>query len=191
MPFYLKRKCNFQIEILVPTSSQTVSHDKSHLRRWLLLYFEIMESTELEIGNDLSLIDKTLKLHNDVFEEKSETVYNSREEWIRRINNGGYFIYCKAGSEVVGYAVCDVVENGDLKIWLAGVDSKFRKQGIWSRLYEGIKSHAVEEGRSYILLNTKPTRFPAMYAFLQSKNAEIYKKEMHDGEEKVFAKIPL
>jgi hypothetical protein len=35
------------------------------------------------------------------------------------------------------------------------------------------------------------TKFPAMYAFLQSVGAEIYKKEMVDGAEKFYTKIPI
>jgi ribosomal protein S18 acetylase RimI-like enzyme len=150
-----------------------------------------MKISEYEISNDLNFIDDVLELHNRVFDEGRETIYNSKEEWLRRIADGGYFVFCKKDSVVVGYAVCDIVENGDFKIWLVGVDSGFRKQGIWSMLYENVKNHAQSEGRTHMLLNTFPSKFPAMYSFLRSVNAEIYKKEMVDGSEKFYVKIPI
>lgn len=150
-----------------------------------------MKKSEYQISNDLSVVDEVIKLHNKVFDEGKETVFNSKEEWLRRIDAGGYFVFCKKGSVVVGYVVCDVVENGDFKIWLAGVDPEFRRQGIWTMLYEDVKQHALSEGRSYVLLNTFPAKFPAMYSFLQSQDAEIYKKELVDGSEKCYAKIPM
>lgn len=147
--------------------------------------------SEYQISNDLGVVDEVLQLHNKVFDEGKETVFNSKEEWLRRITAGGYFVFCRKESKVVGYAVCDIVENGDFKIWLVGVDPDFRKQGIWTMLYEDVKQHAQSEGRSHVLLNTFPSKFPAMYSFLQSQNAEIYMKEVVDGAEKFYAKIPI
>jgi len=150
-----------------------------------------MNDSGFEISTDLDFVDAALVLHNVVFDEGRETLYNSKKEWLRRIAAGGYFVVCIEGSAVVGYAVCDVVENGDFKIWLVGVNPAFRKRGIWTLLYENIKQHVQAEGRTHMLLNTFPSKFPAMYAFLQSVGAEIYKKEMVDGEEKFYAKVPI
>jgi len=150
-----------------------------------------MNETEFEISNDLENIDDALELHNKVFDENQQTIFNSKDEWLRRLGAGGYFVVCTSDTQVIGYAVCDVVENGDLKIWLAGVEPDFRKQGVWTRLYENIVQHAKSEGRTHVLLNTRPSKFPAMYSFLQSQNAEIYKTEPSEEGEKFFAKIPL
>lgn len=154
----------------------------------ILLYMNV---TQFEISSNLEGVDDALTLHNKVFNEGRQTLFNSKEEWLRRIGAGGYFVVCKSDTQVVGYAVCDVVENGDLKIWLVGVEPDFRKQGIWTRLYKNIVQHAKNEGRTHVLLNTRPSKFPAMYAFLQSVNAEIYKTEPSEEGEKFFAKIPL
>jgi|GEM_PF-5135477 len=150
-----------------------------------------MNVTQFKISNDLQFVDGALALHNKVFDEGRQTLFNSKEEWLRRISDGGYFVVCTSSTQVVGYAVCDVVENGDLKIWLVGVEPDCRKQGIWTRLYENIVRHAKNEGRTHVLLNTRPSKFPAMYSFLQSRNAEIYKTEPSEEGEKFFAKIPL
>jgi len=150
-----------------------------------------MQMPEYDISNDLSFIENVLELHNKVFNEGRDTAYNSKEEWLRRIANGGYFVFCRKAEIVVGYAVCDIVENEDFKIWLAGVDPEFRKKGIWKMLYENVKQHAQSEGREHMLLNTFPSKFPAMYSFLLSVDAEIYRKEMVDGGEKYYAKIPI
>jgi ribosomal protein S18 acetylase RimI-like enzyme len=150
-----------------------------------------MNATEFEISNDLERVNDALALHNEVFDEGGQTLFNNKNEWLRRIGAGGYFVVCKSDTQVVGYAVCDVVENGDLKIWLVGVKPDFRKQGVWTKLYENIVRHAKNEGRTHVLLNTRPSKFPAMYSFLQSMNAEIYKTEPAEEGEKFFAKIPL
>jgi hypothetical protein len=44
---------------------------------------------------------------------------------------------------------------------------------------------------THILLNTKPTQFPAMWNFLQENKAEVYKREMTEDGEKYFLKIPI
>jgi len=150
-----------------------------------------MNQPEFQITNDIRLVPDALILHDKVFAEGLETLFNSKEEWLRRINNGGYFVVCTSGSAVVGYAVCDITETDDFKIWLVGVDSDFRQQGIWTLLYTNIIKHALSESRSHVLLNTFPAKFPAMYAFLQSVGAEIYEKKLVDGDEKYYAKIRL
>ena len=146
---------------------------------------------EYTLHSEHSYIDDALELHNLVFQEPNQTLYNSKAEWEKRIAAGGFFLVCLHDDQVVGYVVCDVVESGELKIWLAGVQPEFRQQGIWSKLYAQVVSHAKAEGRNSVLLNTFPKKFPAMYAFLQSQGAEFYKTQEVDGFEKVFARIQL
>ncbi|MFT5832265.1 MAG: ribosomal protein S18 acetylase RimI-like enzyme [Candidatus Paceibacteria bacterium] len=148
-----------------------------------------MDKIDFLISQDSALIDQAIELHNQVFNETKATQYNDKSEWVRKINSGGYFVACTHDSQVVGYSVCDTTEKGEFKIWLAGVDPRFRQHGIWSDMYKNIKTFALNQNHDYVLLNTKPDQFPAMWRFLQKSDAKVYKKEMTTDGEKYFAKI--
>lgn len=47
---------------------------------------------KLETSTDLRFIDDAISLHDKVFNEKEQSLYNNRGEWLKRINNGGYFV---------------------------------------------------------------------------------------------------
>jgi hypothetical protein len=65
------------------------------------------------------------------------------------------------------------------------------EDGIWQSLYSNVKKYALSMNYTHILLNTKPTQFPAMWNFLQENKAEVYKREMTEDGEKYFLKIPI
>lgn len=144
-----------------------------------------------EVSNDLSFIADAIKLHDMVFGETDPSLYNNKDEWLKRINTGGYFVVSKEGEVIDGFAVCDLTSEGDFKIWLAGVDPKAQNKGVWSGLFGDIVDHAQKKGYEYILINTFPKKFPAMYSFLQKMNAEIYNAEQIDGVKKIYARIKI
>jgi ribosomal protein S18 acetylase RimI-like enzyme len=146
---------------------------------------------KLEVSSDLKFVEGAIQLHDKVFNEIEQSLYNNKDEWLKRINNGGYFVVVNEGDSTKGFVVCDVTNEGDFKIWLAGVDPEARGQGVWSKMYDDVVSHAKENGCEYILLNTFPQKFPAMFSFLEKMNAEIYKEEQVGGFDKVYAKIKI
>jgi GNAT superfamily N-acetyltransferase len=146
---------------------------------------------QVTVSHDTQLISEAIILNNQVFSQTHTSLYNDRDEWDKRIKNGGYFAVALENKQVIGFAVCDKTKDGDFKIWLAGVAQAARGKGIWSTLFKDVSQYASSQGYSYILLNTFPEKFPTMYAFLQKKKAIVYKKEQVDGFEKVYARIPL
>jgi GNAT superfamily N-acetyltransferase len=146
---------------------------------------------EIEISNDLHFIDDAIELEGNVFKDTGRSLYSNKDEWLHRISNGGYFVVAKEGESVKGFAICDITNEGDFKVWLAGVDPNTRGKGVWSIMYGEVTAYAKEKGYKYILLNTFPKKFPMMFSFLQKMNAEIYKEEQVDGFNKVYAKIKI
>jgi len=146
---------------------------------------------KLETSNDLRFLESAIELHDKVFNETKQSFYNNKDEWLKRITNGGYFVVVNDGEYTKGFTVCDVTSEGGFKIWLAGVDAEARGKGVWSKMYDDVVMHAREKGYKYILLNTFPKKFPMMFSFLQKMNAEIYKKEQVDGFDKVYARIKI
>lgn len=149
------------------------------------------ELPKLEMSTDLRFVDSAILLHDKVFGEKEQSLYNNKGEWLKRINNGGYFVVVNEGESTKGFTVCDLTDEGDFKIWLAGVDPEARGKGIWSKMYTDVVAYAKEKGYKYILLNTFPKKFPMMFSFLQKVNAEIYKKEQVGSFDKVYARIKI
>lgn len=147
---------------------------------------------QLEISNDILFVDEAILVHDKVFGIQDEhLLYNNKDEWLKRIREGGYFIVVTANQVVKGFAVCDITQQNDFKIWLTGVDKDTRGQGIWSKMYKDIVKHAKKKGYKYILINTFPKKFPMMFSFLQKVNAEIYKQENILGFDKVYTKIMI
>lgn len=151
----------------------------------------IPQSSKIEVSNDLRYMRDAIKLHDKVFNEAGHSLYNDENEWLKRIQNGGYFVAANNGETIKGFTVCDVTDEGDFKIWLTGVDPEARGEGVWSKMYEEVVTHAKAKGYKYILLNTFPKKFPAMFSFLQKVNAEIYKEEHVGDFDKVYAKIKI
>ena len=149
------------------------------------------EPAKLEVSNDLQFVDGAILLHDKVFNETDQSLYNNKDEWLKRINNGGYFVVVNKGESTKGFTVCDVTNEGDFKIWLAGVDPEARGKGVWSKMYDDVVAYAKEKGYEYILLNTFPKKFPMMFSFLQKMNAEIYKEEQIGDFDKVYARIKI
>jgi ribosomal protein S18 acetylase RimI-like enzyme len=147
--------------------------------------------SKLEVSTDLRFVDRAIELHDKVFNEKEQSLYNNKDEWLKRINNGGYFVVFNEGESVKGFTVCDVTSDGGFKIWLAGVDPEARGKGLWSKMYDEVVTYAKGKGYKYILLNTFPKKFPMMFSFLQKMNAEIYKEEQVNGFDKVYARIKI
>lgn len=146
---------------------------------------------KLEVSTDLRFVESAIELHDKVFGEKEQSLYNNKDEWLKRINNGGYFVVVNEGESTKGFTVCDVTNERDFKIWLAGVDPEARGKGVWSKMYTDVVAYAKEKGYEYILLNTFPKKFPMMFSFLQKMNAEVYKEEQVGGFDKVYARIKI
>lgn len=174
-----------------------LANDSSWADPWCIL--STMKIVAIDASNisheddsyELSLIGEAIKLHDEVFSLKEKSRYNDKNEWVKRIQNGGYFVACVDGQKMKGFAICDVTPEGEFKIWLAGVDKSERGKGIWLQIYQEIIFHAKEESYESILLNTFPEKFPEMFSFLQKINAEIYKKEEVGGFNKVYARIKV
>ena len=146
---------------------------------------------KLEVSSDLRFVGDAIKLHDKVFNETEQSLYNNKDEWLKRINSGGYFVVVNESENTKGFTVCNVTTEGDFKIWLAGVDLEARGKGVWSTMYSDVVTHAKEQGYEHILLNTFPKKFPTMFSFLQKMNAEIYKEEQVGGVDKVYARIKI
>lgn len=141
------------------------------------------------IVQDLQYIDEAIRLHDVIFDAHEQSKFNNKEFWTEKINTGGLFVVaCGDEGKVIGFTVCDK-EDADFKVWICGVHSSARGKGVWQEMWNAVKLFAKEKGYTYILLNTFPERYPAMYSFLQKENAEIYKKEETDKGEKYFAKL--
>ena len=100
---------------------------------------------KLEVSSDLRFVDSAILLHDKVFNETEQSMYNNKDEWLKRINGGGYFVVVNEGENTKGFTVCDVTNVGDFKIWLAGVDPEARGKGVWSKMYSDVVTHAKEK----------------------------------------------
>ena len=150
------------------------------------------ERPEIILSRDLTFIQTAIELQNKVFGPQPEnSPYNNKDEWIKRVSNGGYFVVARDAQGVKGFAVCDITREKEFKIWLAGVDNESRGNGIWSKLYQDIVIHAKKSGHQYILINTFPEKYPIMFSFLQKINANVYKEENVEGFKKVYARVSI
>lgn len=146
---------------------------------------------KLEASSDLRFIDDAISLHDKVFNETEQSLYNNRDEWLKRVGSGGYFVVVSEAEHIIGFTICDITSEGSFRIWLAGVEQESRGKGVWLKMYSEVVIYAKEKGYEYILINTFPKKFPIMFSFLQKINAEIYKEEYVGGFDKVYARIKI
>lgn len=131
-------------------------------------------------------IDEAIGLSNVIFEPSLEEIqrYHNRDDWLKKINNGGLLVTAWYGKKMVGYSYC-FPERPKLHISSVGVLKEYRRLGIWKMMHEEIVKFGIKNSFKNLTLNTHKEQFPEIYAFCVSNGYEEYKT---DGKKSFFIK---
>ena len=136
-----------------------------------------MNEIELRI-NKIDDLDEVLPVAEEVFKPnlQEKEKYHNKSDWLDKIMDG-LLISAVIDSEIVGFAICYKKEN-DLHIWNVGVLEKYRKNGIWRKMYKEIVNYANSQHFQTLSLNTYKEKFPGMYSFCKNENFDEYLTEI-------------
>ena len=128
--------------------------------------------------NTIDDLDEILRVANEIFQPnlQEKEKYFNKSDWADRTING-FCISALVDDKVVGFSISYGKEK-DLHIWNVGVLDKYRKMGIWHKLYEKTIEHAIKNNFRSISLNTYKEKFPDMYNFCQKEGFVEYKTEI-------------
>jgi len=139
--------------------------------------------------NSINNLDEVLAVANEVFspnlEEKEK--YFNKSDWVDRVING-FCVSALDDKKIVGFSI-SYGKDKDLHIWNVGVLDKYRKMGIWHKLYEKTIEYAVKNNYQSISLNTFEKKFPNMYSFCQKEGFIKYKTEIDSLSGKIKSKF--
>ncbi len=113
--------------------------------------------------------------------------YHNKQDWLKKIKDGGLLLTTKKDGHLAGYAIC-YREDRTFHIWNVGVLEDFRGMGMWKKMYERILDYAVKSGSDLLTLNTYKSKFSGMYSFCQKNGFVEYKIE--DGKSYFIKHIP-
>ncbi len=138
-----------------------------------------MENIILNI-NKIDQIDEVMDVANLVFKPNKEEKekYHKKEDWLNKIKNG-LLISASVDNKIVGFAICYQKEK-DLHIWNVGVLEKYRRFGIWKKIYDEIVKFALMNKFESISLNTYKEKFLGMYTFVIKNGFDEYKTEFDE-----------
>jgi len=113
--------------------------------------------------------------------------YHNKQDWLKKIKDGGLLVTAKQDRQMAGYAIC-YREDQIFHIWNVGVLESYRGQGVWKKIYETIHQYATKNGFSQLTLNTFKSKFSSMYSFCLKQGFVEYKIE--DGKSFFTKHIP-
>ena len=119
--------------------------------------------------NKIEDLDEVLQVSEEVFEPnfQEKEKYHKKSDWLEKIKNG-LLISAVSNNQIVGFAICCKKETA-FHIWNVGVLTKYRKIGIWQRMYKEIIKFAKDSGYRQVSLNTYKEKFPPMYKFCKKE----------------------
>ena len=141
--------------------------------------------------NNINDLDRILLLSKKVFNPTPEEIikYHNKEDWVSKIENRGLLLSASIDNDLIGFAICYKKDQDILHIWNVGVNSDFRKKGIWKRLYTEITNWAKINKYKGVSLNTYQQKFPHMYSFVKSNNFTLVHEEIVDNQVKSYFKL--
>lgn len=127
-----------------------------------------MNNVVLRINN-IEDLDEVIEVGYEVFKPSlvEKEKYWKKSDWLIRMDNG-LLISAVFDDRIIGFAFCYKREN-DFHIWNVGVLNKYRKMGVWRKMYEEIIKFAKDNNYSEISLNTYKENFPEMYDFCKKE----------------------
>jgi hypothetical protein len=166
---------------------------------------EIKILTYEDILNNNDLVDGAIDCSKEVFQpsRESEIKYHNKEDWLRRIQNGGILVVAKMDGKTVGFTICDVrasESQKNLHIWLSGVLRSHQGKRIFSSIHKNILEYVKnynsqqsnkDEKFANVTLNTGEDRFPSMYAFCKLNGYQIINTENTENGIKTFLQLPV
>ncbi len=138
---------------------------------------------EIEIGGVENLED-ALRVSRIVFEPTpaEEEKYHKKEDWERKIREGGLLVIGKVDGKVAGFIVAYKTADEVMHIWNAGVLSEYRKLGIFSNMFEELSVKCKQDGIKKLTLHTIEKKFPEMYRLVINKGFVEFEKEWIEDE---------
>ena len=139
--------------------------------------------------NDIDDLDEAIDISNQISVPSPAEAekYHNKQDWLKKIIDGGLFVTAKQDGQMAGYAIC-YREDRIFHIWNVGVLESYRGQGVWKKIYETICQYAAEKGFERLTLNTFKSKFSGMYSFCQKHGFVEYKIE--DGKSYFTKHIP-
>lgn len=133
---------------------------------------------EIQIGG-LEYLDDALFVSKVIFEPTliEEEKYHNKEDWKKKIENGGVLVIGKVDGKVVGFIVAYKTADEVMHVWNAGVLSEYRKLGIFSNMFEELAVKSRQDGIKKMTLNTIEQKFPEMYKYVINKGFVEYERE--------------
>ena len=128
--------------------------------------------------NDIDDLDEALDISNQISVPSPAEAekYHNKQDWLKKIEDGGLLVTAKQDGHMAGYAIC-YREDHVFHIWNVGVLEDFRGLGIWKRVYETIYQYAIKNGCDQLTLNTYKSKFSSMYSFCIKHGFVEYKIE--------------
>lgn len=147
-----------------------------------------VESMKLTLHkNQLEDLDQALEISKTIFKPSPKELqkYHNKNDWLKKINEGGLLISVLNEREMVGFAVC-YPKASKFHIWNVGVLKESRKAGIWKKMYKEIIKYAKGKNFKHLTINTYKTKYPRMYSFVLDNDYKEYKTK---GDKSFFVKI--
>jgi len=128
--------------------------------------------------NTIDDLDAVFAVADEIFQPnlQEKEKYFNKSDWIDRVING-FCVSALDDKKIVGFSI-SYGKDKDLHIWNVGVLDKYRKMGIWHKLYKKTIEYAIKNNYQSISLNTFKEKFPKMYAFCQKEAFVEYKTEI-------------
>lgn len=128
--------------------------------------------------NKTEELDEAIDISNQIFvPSPAEALkYYNKQDWLKKIEDGGLLVTAKQDGHMAGYAIC-YREGHVFHIWNVGVLESYRGQGVWKKIYETIYQYATKNGCNQLTLNTYKSKFSGMYSFCQKNGFVEYKIE--------------
>ena len=139
--------------------------------------------------NDVDDLDQAIDISNQISVPSPAEAqkYHNKQDWLKKIEDGGLLVTTKKDRHMAGYAIC-YREDRIFHIWNVGVLESYRGQGVWKKIYERILDYAVKAGCDQLTLNTYKSKYSSMYSFCLKQRFVEYKIE--DGKSYFIKHIP-
>ena len=135
-------------------------------------------------NNNIDDIEESVQCSIEIFKPDANDLlrYHNKNNWISKIQEGGLLIVAKDSSSVVGFSLSYKKSDTHFHIWLVGVQDAYRKQGIWSTMYEMICIFAQEHQYKKLTINTFEKKYSSMYTFLVDKKLAVAQVSKIEGQ---------
>ncbi len=110
-------------------------------------------------------LQKVIDLSIAVFQptEAERKKYHDPQTWSKHLASDAVMLGAESDGELVGFIFVRRYGQDQMHVWMAGVLSAMRGQGVMTKLRNELETIAVVEQRDTITINTYEKKFPSMF----------------------------